>query len=153
MIDIDVTTGVGGGQNEADYTCIASNNLWGVTVGQCWEQYIAKGFSFQLDLGAAALIDIVRERAKYELGLRFFGPEGKMSRSDYTFAPELTGSLALMWYPYPGIQVRAGYNTMAFFNTIGSENPVSFDFADPDPKFDRIFRIFDGLDFGIAFIF
>ena len=153
-IDINANTGTGGGLNEGDYTAIASNNLWGVDTGLSYEQYLGNGFAVQLDLGAAALLDIVRERAEYTLGLRDTGPEGKKSRSDYTFAPELTGSIALMWYPVQGVQVRLGYNAMAVFNTIGTENPVSFNFAAPDPTFNRIpLRLFDGFDFGVAFIF
>ncbi len=153
-IDIDIITGSGGGQNTAVYNQITSNNLWGPFIGQCWEQYIGKGFAVQLDLGAALLLDIVRERAKYEIGLKDEGfPTGKTSRSDYTIAPELTASLALMWYPYQGVQVRLGYNYMAVFNTVGSQNPVGFNFPNPDPKYNRLFlRSFDGLDVGIAFI-
>ena len=152
-IDIDLNTGSGGGQDTAIYTQVTSNNLWGPFVGHSWEQYIGKGFALQLDLGVAGLLDIVRERAKYEIGLKDEGfPIGKTSRSDYTLSPEVTASLALMWYPYQGVQVRAGYNLMAVFNTFASENPVGFDFPNPDPKYNRETRFFDGLDIGIAFI-
>jgi hypothetical protein len=153
-IDIDITTGSGGGQNTGVYTQISSNNLYGPFIGQTWEQYIGKGLAIQLDLGAALMIDIVRERAKYASGLKDVGlPQGKTSRTDYTVAPELDGSLALMWYPWQGVQFRFGYNYMAVFNTVGSQNPVGFNFPNPDPKYNRLFlRNFDGFDAGVAFI-
>jgi hypothetical protein len=153
-IDIDLTTGTGGALNTAVYTQISSNNLWGPFISHSWEQYIGKGFGWQFDLGAAILLDIVRERAKFEVGAKDLGtPEGKKARSDFTIAPELTGSLALVWYPYQGVQLRAGYNVIGLFNTVASENPVAFNFAAPDPKFNRFFaRYLDGFDVGVAFI-
>jgi len=154
VIDIDANTGDGGAFNTAIYQQLTSNNLWGPWVSTTWEQYLGAGFALQIEVGAAALLDIVRERAKYSLGFRWLGPQGKYSRSDFTIAPELWGNLNLMWYPIEGVQVKLGYDVMGFFNTIGSYNPVGFDFATPTPKWSHIpLRTFDGFEVGIGFIF
>ena len=151
--DLD-TNNVGGGTFAAYYSNISSNRMYGPHAGVCWEQELGLGFALQLDLDAALLLDIVKERTSYTLGERDVGPEAKRSRTDYTFVPEASASLALMWYPYPGIQVRAGYNGMIFFNTISSKYPIDFNYGAVNPAYDRIFyRLFDGLDAGIAFIF
>jgi hypothetical protein len=151
--DIDLTTGLGGGFNSAVYTNIVSNRMYGPHFGTSYEQYLGAGFAVQLDLDAAGLLDIVKERVKYAIALRDTGPEARRSRTDFTLVPEVAAGLALVWYPYQSIQVRAGYNIMAFFNTIGSQNPVDFNFGTVDPKFDRVFRMYDGLDIGISFLF
>jgi hypothetical protein len=154
VIDLDATTGDGGAFNTAIYQQLTSNNLWGPWISNTWEQYLGYGFAFQLETGAAALLDIVRERAKYSPGFRFAGPQGKKSESTYTVVPELWANLSLMWYPIEGVQVKLGYDVMGFFNTIGSRNPVDFNFATPSPNFNHIpLRLFDGFEVGIGFIF
>ena len=59
----------------------------------------------------------------------------------------------LNWFPYEAIQVRAGYNFMAYFNTVTSEEPIDFDYSAVNPEYDREFRILRGFEFGIALSF
>jgi hypothetical protein len=113
---------------------------------------LGHGFALSADLGAALFMDIVKERARYETGDKQ-GPANKRARTEYAIVPELTGGVNLWWYPTDGIQVRFGYDFMAFFNTVAGRNPVSFNYGGLDPAWDRVFRVFDGFNAGIAFIF
>ena len=42
---------------------------------------------------------------------------------------------------------------MAFFNTVTSRYPVTYDYNGIDPNYDRQIRFLDGLQVGIGFIF
>jgi hypothetical protein len=150
--DLD-TNGQGGDLNSAIYTNIVSNRMYGPFIGTSCECYLGHGFATQLDIGGALMVDFAKERAKFELAARFVGPQSKKARTEVTVVPEVTGSLGLMWYPIEGVQVRFGYNAMALYNTVAFRDPVSFDFLGLDPKYDRVFRLFDGLDVGIGLIF
>ena len=60
----------------------------------------------------------------------------------------------LWWYPTEGIQLRVGYDAMAFFNTVAGKTPVDFNFGGLAPTWDRgVYRLFDGINAGIALIF
>jgi hypothetical protein len=68
--------------------------------------------------------------------------------------PEAEADLRVYWYPIPGVEIRIGYDFKAFFNTINSNQPVSFDFASPTPVYEHIpFREVDGWSAGLALIF
>src|SRR5262249_26317681 len=137
----------------ATYNNIVSNRMYGVKVGCGNECYLGNGFSCSLDLSAQLFLDVIKERTKYEVGPRHIGAERKRSRTDYTGVPAVQGSLNLWWYPYQGVIVKAGYDVQAFFNTVSSRNPIDFDYSAVAPKFNRVFRIFDGLAIGVAFTF
>jgi len=109
-------------------------------------------FSVSLDLRAAALVDIVKERAQYERA--DFATAAKRARTEYKPVGELQAGLHFWWYPVEGIQVRVGYDAMGFFNTISSPYPVDFDFRRLNPGWtDGTWRFLDGIDAGIGFIF
>src|SRR5262249_13980327 len=99
------------------YSNVVSNRLYGVPFRCSQECYIGHGFAWQLDLQTALFINSVKETAKYELGVAD-KPENKRAKRETTFVPELQGNLYLAWYPREGIQIRIGYDAMAFFNTI-----------------------------------
>ena len=144
--------GDNGGDNVAIYTNIVSNRMYGPFIGIGNEYYLGHGFSISLDLKAAILLDIVKERAKYERA--DFASEAKRSRTEYTVVPQLQAQLNIWWYPIEGVQVRAGYNVMRFFNTIESDKPIAFNFGGLDPPWEhRFLRFFDGINAGIGFIF
>jgi hypothetical protein len=137
------------------YSNVVSNNLWGIHFG-CGTEWRcadtpAGTFSISLDLQAAALIDFVKEEAKYERG--DFETSSKRSKRDYKLAPEVQGAVDIWWYPIEGVQIRVGYDVMAFFNTVAAQNPVSFNYSGLDPPWEHEFRLFDGFHAGIAFIF
>src|SRR5262249_43052183 len=104
-------------------------------------------------------IDVVKERARYERGDRRSNSQtaapvvSKRSKHEFTFVPELQANGNLWWYPIEGVQVRVGYDFMAFFNTISSKEPVSFSFGTLDPHWDSTTRLFNGFNAGIGFIF
>src|SRR5262249_17246308 len=79
----------------ADYSNIASNRLYGPHIGCGNELYLGDtpigAFSVSLDLDVALLVDIVKERAKYELEDRSISAQ--RSRTEYTLAPELSAQL------------------------------------------------------------
>src|SRR5204863_3322243 len=127
--------------------------MYGVKVGTCNECYMGNGFSCSLDLQAAAFLNVVKERVKYERGDRHIGPERKRARTDYTVVPEVRGTAFLNWFPYEGIEVKLGYDVMAFFNTVASKNPIDFNYSSVAPTFNREFRIIDGLQVGVALKF
>lgn len=137
----------------AIYNNIVSNRMYGGFVGIGNEWWLGNGLSVSLDLNAAALLDVVKERASYELGIKFY-TRAKRAKHDYTFVPELEGNLNLWWYPTEGIQLRVGYDVMAFFNTVAGKTPVDFNFGGLEPTWDRgVFRLFDGINAGIAIVF
>jgi len=141
-----------GAQNVAIYTNIMSNRMYGPFIGIGNECYLGHGFSISLDLKAALLLDVVKERAMYQRG--DFATEAKRAKTDFTVVPEVQGQLNLWWYPIEGVAVRVGYNAFAFFNTIGSEKPIAFNFGGLDPPWDHQFiRFFDGVNAGISFMF
>ncbi len=141
-----------GPENVAIYTNIISNRMYGPFIGIGNEYYLGHGFSVSLDLKAALLLDVVKERAKYERG--DFATEAKRAKTDFTVAPEVQGQLNLWWYPIEGVAIRAGYNAFAFFNTIASEKPIAFNFGSLDPPWEHKFiRVFDGVNVGISFMF
>jgi len=72
----------------------------------------------------------------------------------FSVTPEVTTNVQLYWYPWEGVQIRAGYNFMAFFNTQAAEDPVAFDARNFDPDWkSRGVRFLDGFNVGIGFIF
>src|SRR5262249_11306939 len=126
-----------GPQDTAIYTNIVSNRMYGPFIGVGNEYYLGHGFSISLDLKAAIMLDIVKERAKYERG--DFATEAKRSRTEYTVVPEVQAQLNLWWYPIEGVAVRVGYNAFGFFNTIAAEKPIAFNFGGLDPPWEHRF--------------
>jgi hypothetical protein len=136
------------------YTNIDSNRMYGFNFGCSQECYLGHGFALQLDTSFAAFLNVIKERAKYETGLKDLGgAENKRARTDFTFVPELEAKLSLMWYPTENVQFNFGYNFMAFFNTVNAQHPVEFNYSAIDPKYDRVFRLFDGINAGLAITF
>jgi hypothetical protein len=140
-------------EDVAIYTNIVSNRMYGLHLGCRNEWYLGDGFACQLDLGGSLFFDSVKERAKYELGSRFLGPQNKRSRRVYSFVPEVEARLSLVWFPTEAIQVYAGYNLLAFFNTVASPEPIDFNFGAVNPHFEKVFRLFDGINAGIIINF
>jgi hypothetical protein len=136
------------------YTNIDSNRMYGWNLGCSQECYLGHGFALQLDTSFAAFLNVIKERAKYETGLKFARQaENKRARTDYTFVPEVEAKLSVMWYPTENVQLNFGYNFMAFFNTVNAQRPVDFDYSALAPKYDRVIRFFDGLSCAVAIIF
>jgi hypothetical protein len=138
------------------YSNVLSQRLYGPHIGTGYERRLGDTpigtFSLSVDLRAAALLDIAKEEAKYERA--DFAISAKRSRKEYTFVPELQAQAHLWWYPIEGVQIRIGYDYMAFFNTIASPAPVSFNYGGLDPPWEKgHFRYLQGFNAGIGFIF
>jgi hypothetical protein len=134
------------------YTNIVSNRMYGAYIGGGNEWYLGHGFAVSLDAQASLYLDAVREIAKYETGQKD-GPANRRNKVDYNVVPELSANLQLWWYPMEGVQLRVGYDLMAFFNTIAAPQPVSFNYGGLDPAWENKSRLFDGINAGIAIIF
>lgn len=138
---------------QALYTNIVSNRMYGLKVGCGNDWYIGNGLAVTLELWATPMMNIVKKRAKYERGDRGFGPERKRSDTDYTLVGEASGALNLSWFPYEGIQVKAGYNLMNFFNVVEMETPVDFDYNAVNPEYGRGYRWLRGFEIGVMIRF
>jgi len=142
--------GTAGPTDVAIYTNIVSNRMYGAFAGFGNEWYIGHGFACNLDLEACGMVDIVKERAKYELGQKDLPGQIKRAVTDYTLVPEFSATFNLTWFPIENVELRLGYDFMAFFNTIASQQPVSFNVGALDPPWVRQARLFDGFQFGMA---
>jgi hypothetical protein len=152
----DSQNGSDSNPTEADtgiYTNIDSNRMYGVKIGCSNEYYFGHGFAGQLDLQAAAFLDSVKEREKYELALKFIGPENKRALRQFTFVPELQATASLQWFPTEFVQVRVGYDIFAFWNTLSSPRPIDFNYSSLTAPYESTFRLFDGFRAGVAIIF
>jgi hypothetical protein len=144
--------GSAGPQDVAIYNNVLSQPMYGPYIGAGDECYLGHGASVSIDFKAAALVDFVREIDDYQLADRTY--EAKRSKRVFNFVPELEANISLWWYPIEGVQIRVGYNALAFFNTIASPDPVSFDFQGLDAPYEHKFlRLLDGFNGGIGFIF
>ena len=168
-------TGASGPSDVAIYTNIVSNRMYGPSLGVQHDYYIGSAgsvgaFSVGFQGDFSPLLNIVKERARYELGDDTMST--KLSRSEYTFVPMVSGELNITWYPAAGIQVRMAWSSLVFMNTVYANRPVAFnygnlqnnnDFGVPpnvaaaavnDPIWQRkAWRYFDGIMFGAAVSF
>lgn len=144
--------GTSGPQDVAIYTNIVSNRMYGPVLGCQHELYLGKGVSITAHVDCAANLDIVKERAKYELADRT--TESKKSVTEYTFAPSFNGELYITWYPIEGVQLRFGWNSIMFLNTVDAPAPISFNFGNLAGVWERrAIRYMDGIKLGAAISF
>lgn len=151
-IDYDID-GQAGGLDQAIYTNIVSNRMYGAHLACQNEWYLGHGFAFNFIADAGLMVDVVKTRAKYELGEKYVGPASKRGRNIFTLVPELAGTFGLSWYPVEGVEFKVGYDLMALFNTISSRHPIDFDFGAVDPAYESQFRFIDGFTAGVALVF
>jgi len=148
-------TGASSSDDTAIYTNTVSNAMYGVHVGGGHDWWIGNtpigGFSVSLDGEAALFYDFVKERAGYELGDR--STKDNHNRNTYAVVPELQGKLSVWYYPWEAVQIRLGYDVMAFFNTISSPEPIDFNFGSISPAYQSTFRFFNGLSIGVGLVF
>jgi hypothetical protein len=135
------------------YTNIVSNRMYGVFCGVGNEWYIGHGFSCNLDLDLTGYLNVVKERAKYELGDKFLPGQIKRAKTDYTVVPEARAEFNLTWFPIESVELKLGYDFMVFANTIAAPDPVSFNVGALDPPWVRRWRLFDGFTAGLGIIF
>jgi hypothetical protein len=148
-------TGISSSDDTANYTNTVSNMMYGVHVGGGHDWWLGNtpigGFSVSLDGEAALFYDYVKERAQYALGDR--STAATHNRNTYQVVPELQAKLSVWYYPCQAVQVRLGYDVMAFFNTISSPEPIDFNFGTISPRYTSTFRLFNGLSIGAGIVF
>ena len=123
--------------------------MYGAFCGWSNECYLGHGFALQFDIQAALFLDVIRERQQYTTGVRYGIPqptaESKRTLTQWTAVPEVNGSLNLVWYPIQSVQLRLGYDVMAFFNTVSSPRPIDFNYGSLTAPYQSTSRLFDGL--------
>ncbi len=131
-------SGQGGPLDTAIYSNIESNRMYGAFAGFSQECYLGHGFAVSVDLQAAMLLDVVRERQQYTTGARDGFPqvtaESKRTQTQWNPVPgSQRQHQPRRWYPLPSVQVRLGYNAMAFFNTVSAlPRPIDFNYGCAD---------------------
>jgi hypothetical protein len=152
-VDRDIN-GIAQPQDSAIYENYLSQRMYGPTVGCGHELYAGKALALSLDLSAALLIGIEKELDKYKLGDTVNPTSNKHQLTDFRVIPNLNGALNVWWYPLEGVQIRAGYSAMMYFNTRSMEEPVSFNFGALDPVYKAdAFRWVHGLNIGVGLFF
>lgn len=150
-VSLDIN-GVSNPQDAADYSNTLSQRMYGPFVGAGHEVFLANQFSLSLDVSAGLLINVAKERVKYELGDESI--QSKRGRETFTVVPNANAALNLWWYPVEGVQLRFGYNAMSYFNTRYMQNPVGFDYGSIDPVYTtRAIRVFHGFNAGFGLFF
>jgi hypothetical protein len=150
-VDID-TGGNAPPQSVAIYSNTLSQRMYGLFVGCGHEVYLGNMFSASLDLTAAALLNVVKERAKYELG--DLSTQSKFGRVNYSVVPSGTAEFNLWFYPIEGVQIRLGYMGLTYFNTRYMREPVGYNFGEIDPNYGtKWFRLVHGFNVGVGFFF
>jgi hypothetical protein len=152
-VSVDLT-GAAGPTDVAIYTNIVSNRMYGGSMGVGQDWWLGHGFSVSLDLRASIFMDVVKERAKFELGLKDLPPQNKRAFTDFTVVPQAQATFNLSYNPFEAVQFRIGYDFMGFFNTIASEHPVTFDWGGVNPQWVHDpFRFIDGFQASVGFVF
>ncbi|MGF1581927.1 MAG: hypothetical protein ACFCD0_21590 [Gemmataceae bacterium] len=144
--------------DQAIYTNVVSNRLYGGTIGCGYDWFLGSsrfgGFALTVDLQGSVMFDIVKERAKYQLADPFLATAASRAQNEFNFSPVVQGGLHFWWYPTQGIQVRLGYDVLAAFNTVAATEPVDFNYGALSPPYeDWQTRVFHGFRAGVAFVF
>ncbi len=153
-VNYDATGGGGGLSDTGLYSAITSNRMYGVHAGCQSEYYLGHGFACITEGQAAAFLNSVKERGKYETANKYGGdPASKFSRREFTFVPELQASVGLMWFPTETVQMLFKYEGMVFFNTMSTPRPLAMDYLRPRPDWKSTFRYIHGLQAAIGIHF
>jgi hypothetical protein len=155
-VAFDVNTGQAGQDDVALYTNLLSQRLWGFHLGCGCDRNLGDTpigtFAVAAEVEMAFYADFANEQSKYERGDLAIGSFRK--RKEYTIVPEVQARVNLTWYPMEAVQFRVGYDFLAYFNTIASPSPVSFNYGGLDPPWEKGHtRILQGLTAGIGFVF
>jgi len=141
--DLDAT-GNNGPLDTAIYNNIVSNRMYGPSLGCSQEWYVGHGFACNLDLGTAALLDVVKERINYTFADRDAAPQSKLGRTDYTVAFQFTANAGLTWYPTEAMQFKIGYDLWFLLNSLAAVDPINYNWGSPAYQYNHVIRTFDG---------
>lgn len=154
-VDRIALTGLAVEQDVAEYSNILSQPMYGLYCGcgqECFFGQDCKSFGFTCDLRGAMYVDFARNLVTYERADRAIG--SKRNRREYQTVGSAEAQLNLWWYPIEGVVMRVGWDAMVLFNTVYIPNPVDFNFLGLSPDWQhRSYRLIDGLNLGVGFIF
>jgi len=152
--DIDLATNASGPQDEAQYNNIVSNRLYGAHAGFRNECYLGHGFAANLDLQGGAFVDTAKTEAIYELARGGVGPGSKRALHYWLPALQAQATVGVTWFPIENVELKAGYDFQAFFNTLSSPNPIDFNYGAVNPGYTSgTVRFLDGLNLGVGINF
>jgi hypothetical protein len=141
-----------GPQDQALYSNVLSQVMYGPFIGVGNEIYLGTGFAFQADLTAAPLLDFIHREARYQL--LDGSTESKRGQKNWALVPNVNASFNLAWYPIQGMSVKLGYTLMSYFNTEYMQQPVGFNVGAIDPAYGtKVFRLVQGFTFGVGINF
>ena len=145
-----------GPQDQALYTNTVSNRLYGTHFGFGHDWWLGNtpigGFAFECELEGAMYIDLVKTSADYARGDGFVS-SGRTLRKT-ALSPGADARIGLKWYPWEGITLELGYNINTFFNTWSSHRPIDFNLGQVDAAYNvQVMRYYQGMNFGITFVF
>lgn len=144
--------GNSGPRDQARYSNILSQRMYGPYIGCAHEMYLQDRFSLSADLHGGLMVNFSKERAKYELGDE--SVQAKRSLNEIDLVPTAGANVNLWWYPAKGVQVRVGYGVNTFYNTLNMEQPIGFNYGSIDPVYGRqAFRMIHGLNIGFGVFF
>lgn len=147
--DID---GIARPQDVAIYTNTLSQRMYGPMIGCGNEVYVGKRFSVGVDVSAAGLVNVAKEKVKYKLGDESTAAGRK--RVEFELVPNVNADFNLMWYPIEGVQVQAGYSLQSYFGTRYMKEPIAFNFGALDPAYNiKAYRFVSMFNFGVGFFF
>lgn len=155
-----ISTDINGEFTLADwaiYSNVISQRMYGVHIGCGTDWHLADtpigAFGTSLDFQFSPLVNIAKINEKYDRADHL--AVSKRSWQSFNFVPEVQAQVNLYYYPpITGVEMRLGYSLMAFFNTISSPNPVSFDLNQLDAQWQAgQLRFLTGLNVGIMFSF
>jgi hypothetical protein len=107
-------------------------------------------FGLNFEATASALLNIVKERAKYIREDEV--TEVKRSWNELNVVPNANLSINLTWQPVDGMQFRVGYNMFNYVNTYYMQTPVDFNVGALDPAYgNKLLRIVHGVNVGMAY--
>lgn len=135
-----------------DYSNTLSQRMYGPYAGCGHEVYLGSRFSLSGELHGGIFLNVVKERAKYELGDETI--QSKRSRTEFDFVPTAGANVNMWWYPVKGVQMRVGYMANTFYNTTRMSEAIGFNYASPDPGYStQYFRLIHGINVGFGIFF
>lgn len=137
-------------QFAATYSNALSQRMYGPMFGAGHEVYLGSGFGIGCETTLAPLLDVAKQRAKYERDDRT--TQSKRSWIDNTVTLNANIAVNVTWQPFEGMTLRAGWNAYNFFNTYYMEKPVGFNQGAIDPVYGtQVYRLLHGLNVGLAY--
>jgi hypothetical protein len=144
--------GNSGPRDAAEYTNTLSQRMYGPYVGCGHEMYLGKRFSLSAELHGGAMLNVIKERAKYELLDNTI--QNKRSLTELQFSPTAGANMNLWWYPVKGVQMRVGYQANTFYNTKRMSEAIGFNYGAIDPGYStQYFRMIHGVNVGLGIFF